>query len=59
MSLSKTNTNNNYRKPTRVNNMFGAGKKPGKPKKKKKSEDRIVRDIKNFVNTKKNVITKQ
>ena len=47
MRLFKANTNKDYNKPTHVRNVYVGGKKPRKPKiKKKQSEDNIIKDFK-------------
>ena len=56
--IIKSNATENYRKPTRVDNMSGDRRQPRKPKIKKQlddniikaSKDRIIRDIKNLFN---------
>ena len=56
MTRFKTNTTENYSKPTRVNNVYRGQKKLRKPKMKNQSEDkiitatedRIIRNIKKF-----------
>ena len=55
MSLLKTNTTKDYNKPTRVNNVFGGGKKPRKLKIKKESEsgNNIIKDVRNLFRLKK------
>ena len=51
MSLLKTNETKNYRKSIRVRNVSGGQRKPRKQSKEKiikATEDRIIRDIRNF-----------
>ena len=45
MSLFRTNANNDYNKPARVNNVFGDQEKPRKPKMKIQFKDKIIKEI--------------
>ena len=53
MSLFKTNTIKNYRKPTRAKNLYVTGKKPRKLKRKNQSVDNIIKNVKNLFSLKK------
>ena len=46
--LLKTNIIKNYSKPTHVNNAYGGGKKPRKPKMKRQFKDSIIKNVRNF-----------
>ena len=44
-TIYKTNTNENYSKPTPINNVYKGQKEPRKAKIKKQSKDKIIRSI--------------
>ena len=53
MSLFKTNTTEDFSKPTSVNNVYGGVKKQRKPKIKKQLEENIIKDVRNLFSLKK------
>ena len=48
MSLFRTNITKDYSKPTCVNNVYGGGKKPKRPKSKKQYKYSIIKNARNL-----------